>query len=80
MIVKYKYGLFHNGKIYGWKNKKLFRLPQMIGENFYGLLECKPWKDGFYLGADRKSKSQIEAMTVVIDKEISIIKDKDVPF
>jgi hypothetical protein len=81
MIIKYKYGLFHKEKLYGFdENWKLYRLPQMIGKNFYGLLKCKPWKDGFFLGADRKSKSQLEAMTIVIDKEISVVKDKDVPF
>ena len=80
MIIKYKYGLFHNDKLYGWKDKELFRLPQKIGKSYYGLLKCKRWKDGFFLGADRKSKIQLEAMTIVIDKEISVVKDKDMPF
>jgi hypothetical protein len=80
MIVKYKYGLFHKDKLYGWKHGVLFRLPQMIGKRFYGLKMCSPWKDGYYLGEHRKSKSQLEAMTIVIDKEISVIKDSDVPF
>ena len=80
MIARYKYGFFHKEKLYGWKEKELYRLPQKIDKRSYGLLKCKPWKDGFFLGADRKSKSQLEAMTIVIDKEISVIKDKDVPF
>ena len=80
MIIKYKYGLFHNNKLYGWKDKELYRLPQMIGKRFYGLLKCKPCGTGYFLGEDRKSKSQLEAMTVVIDKEISLIRDSDVPF
>lgn len=80
MIVKYKYGLFHDNKLYGWKDKELYRLPQMIGKRFYGLLKCTKWGTGYYLGTDRKSKPQLEAMTVVIDKEISVIKDIDVPF
>lgn len=80
MIVKYKYGFFFEEKLYGWKHGVLFRLPQRIGKRFYGLKQCAQWKDGYYLGDKPKSKSQLEAMTIVIDKEVSKIKDKDVPF
>jgi hypothetical protein len=80
MIVRFKYGFIHDNKVYGWKDKQLFRLPQQIGLRFYGLKECKPWKDGFVLGSSRKSLSQLQSMTILIDKEIQVITDPDCPF
>ena len=85
MIIKYKYGFFVNDVIYGFKDKKVFRLPQMIGKRFYPLLEIKLRKvgnkDGYLLYGNRyKSLNQIEAMTVVINKEVQLIKDSDCPF
>jgi hypothetical protein len=80
MIIRYKYGFFYDEKLYGWNKKKLYRLPQMIGTRFYGLKECAPWKDGFILGANRKSASQLKSMTVVINEEIQIVQGDDLPF
>lgn len=85
MIIKYKYGFFIEEVIYGFKDKKLFRLPQMIGLRFYPLREIKQRKVGnkygYLLYGNRyKSIKQIESMTVVIDKEVLLIQDKDVPF
>jgi hypothetical protein len=80
MIIKFKYGFYFEGKIYGWSGKKLHRLPQMIGTRFYPLKECATYDKGVFLGSKRKSFDQLESMTVVIDKEVSVIKDKDVPF
>jgi len=85
MIIKYKYGFFVNDVVYGFKDKKVFRLPQMIGLRFYPLLEIKLRKvgnkDGYLLYGNRyKSLKQIESMAVVINKEVQSIKDKDCPF
>ena len=80
MIVRYKYGFEYKGKIYGWNNKRLYRLPCVLSNRSFGLLECKPWKDGFYLGSDRKSLSQLKAMTHYIDKELEVITSEDCPF
>ena len=81
MIIKYKYGFKFKGKLYGWKDKHLYRLPQIIGNRFYSLKKCSKWSDkGYYLGADRKSHDQLKAMTHFIDEEIEVIVDSDVPF
>lgn len=80
MIIKFKYGFYFEGKLYGWSDKKLHRLPQMIGLRFYPLKECSKYDKGFFLGAKRKSLKQLESMTIVIDKEVSVIKDSDCPF
>lgn len=39
MTIKYKHGFDFNGVLYGFKDKKLYRLPQMIGPRFYSKLE-----------------------------------------
>ncbi len=80
MIIKYKYGFEFEKKLYGWKDKQLYRLPQMIGQRFYPLKLCAKYEKGYFLGAKRKSFAQLESMTVFIDKEVQQIKDKDCPF
>jgi len=89
MIVIYKNGFDFNGVLYGWKDKKLFRLPQQIGLRFYPLKEIKlkteKRKSGIFrgyllYGGVRKSVNQLEAMTIYIGKEINKINDSDCPF
>jgi hypothetical protein len=89
MILRYKYGFNFNEILYGWKESKLYRLPQMIGKRFYPLKEV-PYIEqkrasgmfrGYLLyGNKRKSMEQLKSMTHYIDFEHEIIKDKDVPF
>ena len=88
MIIKYRYGFKINDILYGWSNKKLYRLPQMIGLRFYPLKEI-PLKteqrktgkfEGYLLRGNRKSLAQLKSLTHYINKEVEIIKDKDCPF
>ena len=88
MIINYIYGFKINDVIYGFKEKKLFRLPQMIGLRFYPLKEVPLRKEiigkssweGYLLRGQRKSLSQIKSLTVFINKEIEEINDSDCPF
>lgn len=84
MIINYKYGISFDGILYGWKDKKLYRLPQMIDKRFYPLKELKLIevgnKQGYNLNRKKKSLPQLEAMTVFIDKEVQTISDLDCPF
>lgn len=80
MIVKFKYGFSFKDILFGWKNKKLYRLPQMIGERFYPLKKCGEWEDGFIVGRMRKSNKQLKDMTIFINFEYQDIKDEDCPF
>lgn len=81
MIIKFKYGFYYNDILFGWSKKKLYRLPQMIGNRFYPLKEVNRNKSALWYISDRlKSKKQLESMTVVIDKEVQLIRDADVPF
>lgn len=81
MIIKFKYGFYHENILFGWSEKRLYRLPQMIGNRFYPLKEVKQNKAGLYYIYDRlKSKAQLEFMAVVINQEVQLIRDKDLPF
>lgn len=80
MIVKYKYGFIFNEVLYGWYEKELYRLPQMIGKRYYPLMKCGTHKKGYYVGRTRKSFAQLKSMTVLIDFQTHEISDKDCPF
>lgn len=69
-----------NGILFGWKDKQLYRLPQMIGLRFYPLKKCGTWDKGYIVARKRKSIKQLEAMTIFINFEHQLIKDKDCPF
>lgn len=82
MILNFKYGLEFNGIIYGWKDKELYRLPQMIGKRFYPLKKCGTCFEGngYLLLGKRKSIKQLESMTILINKKISKVVSSDCPF
>ena len=84
MIIKYKYGFEINNFLYGWRDKKLYRLPQVVNKRFYPLREIKKIKVGnsigYNVGRVKKSISQLEAMTIFINFELQKINDKDCPF
>ena len=85
MIISFTYGFKHNSILYGWKSKKLYRLPQMIGKRFYPIktLDLKKWNNdsiGYLVGSNRKSLDQLKSMTIFINQNINEIKDNDCPF
>lgn len=74
-------------KLYGWKNKQLYKLPYKHPNinRWYNLLEVAKWiKDGkhigFTLGNRKKSFKILEEMTHDINFEIKESECKDVPF
>ena len=88
MIINYKFGFKHDDILFGFKEKKLYRLPQMIGLRFYPLKEVpkrteiiggSEW-NGYLLRGNRKSVKQVKSMTVFIDFIHQEINDKDCPF
>jgi hypothetical protein len=81
MILKFKYGFYHENILFGWHKQRLYRLPQMIGTRFYPLKEVKQNKAGlWYVYRSLLSHPQLVSMTVVINQEVQVIKDEDVPF
>ena len=84
MIINYKYGFKFDNILYGWKNKKLYRLPQMIGKRFYPIKELTlidvGIQKGYNVSRKKKSIKQLQDMTVFINYDHQLIKDKDCPF
>lgn len=80
MIIKYIYGFVFEGTLYGWKNKKLYRLPQMIGKRFYPLKKLSFSNGRYSVNRKRKSIKQLMDMTIFINYEYEKIVDEDCPF
>lgn len=84
MIVKYKYGIEHNGMIYGWKNGKLHRLPQVYNKRFLALKQLPlitiGRKKGYRLSGDRLTLDQLKYKTIFINQMFQEIRDSDCPF
>lgn len=81
MIIDFTYGFKHDGVLYWWSEKKLYRLPQMLGKRFYPLLELNKWKDkGYYIARQKKSFKQLKSMTIFINQKIEVIESEDLPF
>lgn len=84
MIVNYEYGLTSECVIYGWKDKKLFRMPQMIGLRFYPLKELNIINvgnnKGYLVNQKRFSMLQLESMTGIINFKVEKTISKDCPF
>lgn len=73
-------GFHYMGKTYVWYKKELYRLPFESNLHFYGVKKCAKWKDGYYLGASKKSLNQLLSMTVDVDGAVKIVEDKNCPF
>lgn len=84
MIIDYKYGFDFDGILYGWKDKKLYRLPQMINKRFYPIKELTLInvgnQKGYNINRKKKSIRQLQDMTIFINYKHQVIKDKDCPF
>lgn len=82
MIIKFKYGFYEGDVLYGWHNKHPYRLPQTINGKFYPLHKVGMFERRglFYINRKLRSVKQLQSMTVVIDKEVQLIEDSDVPF
>lgn len=74
-------GFEYNGKRYVWHKKELYRLPFESNKRFFGWLKCAKWLDkGFILGSQRKSFSQLQAITVDVEWSIPNEHNPDTPF
>lgn len=75
-----KQGFQYQNKIYIWHKKELYRLPFQVNCNFFGLLKCKSWNDGYIIGSQRKSMSQLQGMTTEIISDFEFIESDNLPF
>ena len=80
----YKFGFCYNEIPYGWKNKKLYRLPYIKNNRSYGLLEIKFYcfKSTFVANIQKNKLTinRLKAITTEINIEVSSIISNDVPF
>lgn len=83
-MVNVKHGILHNGILYGWINKELYRLPSTKGTKTYCYKKMTPTivgnNTGYYLGRRKKTLAQLQQMTTVINQRIFLTKDEDLPF
>lgn len=83
MVLKFKYGFEYLGFQYGWLNKELYRLPSTSGNYHYGLKKLNIIKvgnkKGYRIKRDRMTIEQLKVRTTLIEREVAIIKDKDIP-
>lgn len=82
MVIKAGFEI--SGIEYGWKDRSLFRLPQLIGCRAYSLkkLDLIPigQKYGYRVGGKRKTIDQLKDITQPMTRIISTIKNNDMPF
>ncbi|MBK7362770.1 MAG: hypothetical protein IPJ01_10780 [Micavibrio sp.] len=79
MILNFKYGFSYDGFLYGWQNKKLYRLPSTSGNKSYGLKELSLIPvgngEGYRIKRQKFSVQQLLDRSDVIDVKIKVIKD-----
>lgn len=90
MTVNYKYGFTYKGFSFGWKDKKLFRLPSFKNLKSYPLKEVPPIKmgtkkkpkTGYRVVRDRKTIDQLMLLTEIINYKYVVNgkNSKDTPF
>lgn len=84
MKIKYTHGFYFDGLLYGWKDKKLYRLPKFKGKRMLHLKELKLMKVGNSFGycfnGRKKSIAQLEAITTNINYIYEKINHEDCPF
>lgn len=81
--MTFEYGFEINGIFFGWHEKKLYRLPSIIGNRFYGFRLVSPIKVGNSIGyrVNRKTKSisQLKSITTQFTNPVKISSHVDIP-
>lgn len=80
----YKYGFEYNGILYGWKNKKLFKLPYVKDKRSYQLKEIPLYlfKATFVANIQRKklTLNKLKFLTEEINYKLETIEASECPF
>jgi len=83
MKIRYKYGFYINGSLYGWKQGDLYRLPKTTIKGHYPLRKMKIMKvgnkKGYVFNGIKKSIQQLKAITTEINYIYHEIKHEDLP-
>lgn len=82
--MKFKYGFEYLGVRYGWKNKKLYRLPFERCLKSYGLKEINPIIIGsttcYNIQRHKLTINKIKRITTNVDWSVSVLSEIDCPF
>lgn len=83
--MTFYYGFYYKDIRFAWKNKELYRLPFSSGTKTYGLKKLNQImignKVGYRILTDKRTITQLQAITTKVDWKINLISDKkDLPF
>ena len=83
--MTFEFGFEYKGAKYGFKSKKLYRLPHLKDGRNYGLLEIPQTKVGktkvYRIQRDKLTLNRIQNITIAVEWEIERVgKNKDCPF
>lgn len=80
----YKYGFYYKEVPYGWKYKKLYKLPYTKNKRSYSLKEIKPlvFKSTivYNIQKDKLTLNRLKTITKQIDFKIIKIVENEYPF
>ena len=83
-MITVKHGILHDGIMYGWIDKQLYRLPSTKGNKTYCYKKMTPTmvgnNAGYYFGRRKKTLAQLQQITTIINQRIFLTKDEDLPF
>jgi len=83
-ITTYKYGFYFKGVPYGWKNKKLYRLPHVKNKRSYGIKEitfyCFKTTLVCNIQKQKLTINRLKKLTAIVNFENIEIISSDCPF
>lgn len=84
MEILFKYGFTYKGVNYGWKNKKLYRLPYIKSNRNYSFREVPSYvfktTTVYNVQRTKLTINRLEALTKSIQFTVVTIEDSDCPF
>lgn len=84
MILFFKYGFTYKEVVYGWNNKKLYRLPYCKNKRSYLLKEipfyCFKSTIVYNVQRTKMTINRLKKITEIIDVSIEIIQSNECPF
>ena len=83
--MDFQFGFEFSGVRYGWKDKKLYRLPCVIGKRSYSLKEIKPVMVGvtkcYNVQKNKITQNKLKLLTKKVKWTVAIVEEnQDCPF
>jgi len=76
MLVHIQFGIEVDGDLYGWYKKELYKLPQFrkLKQQLNNTSKC------YYISREKCSMVRLKELTKVLDLNIEVPNEKDLPF